>query len=153
MSAPNTTWLVSDGLACDSFTKPPARHRMMLAKVFFVAALLLPLLACGRSPIDPPDQGPTVDATIYALGFCSLKCWRLEECGLADGATQDDCEDSCIDDALDALPGDPCWAEWIELRRCRVLEATCTGVEDEELPVDAQQACDERQQQLEACEP
>ena len=124
----------------------------MLARAALAVALAIHSAACGRSPPGEPDRGPTVDGAIYALGFCSLKCWRLEQCGLADPSAQDDCEAACVDDALDTLPDDPCWAEWIELRRCRVLEATCAGVDDEELPADMDDICDERQQRLDTCE-
>jgi hypothetical protein len=126
---------------------------MSLTTVSIMVTSLLHLAACGRSPIDEPDRGPTVDAMVYALGFCSLECWRIEQCGLESTTSTEECEDACIDDALDALPGDPSWAEWIELRRCRVLEATCDGVGDEQLPPGAEAVCDLRQQRLDACEP
>lgn len=114
------------------------------------AAFASALLACGRTPITLPDETPTVDPYIYALGFCSLKCYRLDQCALAT-QSKDACEDACIDDALETLPDDPCWAEQIELRRCSVREAECDGVADEVLPAGSN-ACDHRQQQLDACD-
>jgi hypothetical protein len=115
-----------------------------------IVALASALLACGRTPIVLPDEGPTVDGWIYALGFCSFKCYRLDQCDLAD-EPKETCEATCIDDALDTLPDDPCWAEQIELRRCLVREAACDGVDDEELPTGSD-ACEHRQQDLDACE-
>jgi hypothetical protein len=115
-------------------------------------ALTAALLACGRTPIILPDEGPTVDAEIYALGFCSFKCWRLDQCDLTGGVPKETCEHTCIDDALATLPGDACWAEQIEVRRCLVREAACEGVDDEELPAGAEAVCDHRQQQLDACD-
>lgn len=113
-------------------------------------ALACGLLTCGRTPIVLPHEGPTVDAHIYALGFCSLKCYRLEQCGLADEPRQT-CENACIEDAVESVPNDPCWAEWIEVRRCWVRRAECDGVGDEELPVGST-LCEHREQELDACE-
>jgi len=109
-------------------------------------------LACGRTPIDLPNDGPTVGAEIYALGFCSLKCYRIDQCGLAGGVPKETCQQECIDDALRVLPVDPCWAEWIEVRRCWVRETDCDGLEDEELPANADFVCDRRERELDACE-
>lgn len=108
-------------------------------------------LACGRGPVDLPIAGPTVGAEIYALGFCSLKCYRLDECGLTGGISKETCEQTCVDDALETVPTDRCWAEQIELRRCVVRETSCEGVEDEELPAGSEGLCVHRQQQLDAC--
>lgn len=116
-----------------------------------LAALALALLACGRGPVDLPLTGPTVPADIYAFGFCSLKCWRLDECDLTGGIPKQTCEQTCVDEALETLPGDPCWAEQIELRRCLVRETTCDGVADEELPAGAEAVCDHRERELDAC--
>lgn len=115
-------------------------------------ALASALLACGRGPVHLPIEGPTVDAEIYALGFCSFKCYRLDQCGLTGGVPKQTCEQTCIDDALDTLPDDPCWAEQIELRRCIVRETACEGVEDEELPSGSEAVCEHRQQELTACD-
>lgn len=114
-------------------------------------ALAWALSACGRTPIVLPDDGPTVDAEIYAFGFCSLKCYRLDQCDLTGGVPKETCEQTCIDDALVTLPDDPCWAEQIELRRCWVRETACDGVDDEELPAGSD-ACEHREQELDACE-
>lgn len=115
-------------------------------------ALTSTLLGCGRGPVDLPTRGPTVDAEVYAHGFCSFKCYRLDECGLTGSISNQTCEQTCIDDALEIPPGDdPCWAEQIELRRCIVRETTCEGVEDEELPAGFELACEHRAEQLEAC--
>jgi hypothetical protein len=127
---------------------PPAPR----SRAALVVALASALLACGRTPIVLPDEGPTVDAEIYALGFCSLKCYRLDQCDLTAGIPKEACEQTCIDDALDTLPDDPCWAAQIELRRCWVREAACDGVADEELPAGSD-ACDHRQLLLDACSP
>lgn len=115
-------------------------------------ALASALSACGRTPIDLPERSPTVDAEIYALGFCSFKCYRLDQCGLAGGVSTEACEQTCIADALESLPEDPCWAEQIEVRRCWVREAACDGVEDEVLSADWETACEHREQELDACE-
>ena len=115
-------------------------------------ALAAALLACGRTPVQLPDEGPTVDANIYALGLCSFKCWRLDQCDLTGGVPQQTCEQTCIDDALETLPDDPCWAEQIEVRRCLVREAACEGVDDEELAPGSEAVCDHRRQLLDACD-
>lgn len=115
-------------------------------------ATLACLLACSRGPIQPEPDGPTVDAELYATGFCSLKCYRLAQCGLADEADHEACEDACIDDAVESLPGDPCWAEWIEARRCRVRETTCDGVADENPPDPPVSLCEHRESLLDQCE-
>jgi hypothetical protein len=111
------------------------------------------LVSCGRGPVYLPFDGPTVDADVYALGFCSLKCYRLDQCGLAGGTSKEACEQTCVDEALETLPGDPCWAEQIELRRCVVRETTCDGVADEELPAGSEAVCAHRQRELDACGP
>jgi hypothetical protein len=126
---------------------PPAP----ILRASLLVALASAPAACGRTPPDLPERGPTVDGWIYAYGLCSFKCHRLDECGLAGDSSQQACEDACIDEALDTLPDDPCWAEQIELRRCIVRETTCDGVEDEELTSGLEAACEHREQELEAC--
>ncbi len=116
-----------------------------------VTSLSLFLAACQRAPLEPNDDGPTIDARGYAHGFCSLKCYRLAECGL-DEASTPSCADECVDEAVNALPLDPCWAEWIELRRCSVLNASCDGIADEMLPAGSETICERREQGLGACE-
>ncbi len=91
-----------------------------------------------------------VGGWIYAYGFCSHKCYRLDECGLA-VESKDACERACIDEALETLDSDPCWAQQMELRRRFVLEAQCDGVDDEELPAGAAAVCDEREGELLEC--
>lgn len=98
--------------------------------------------ACGRSPVELSDDGPAVDPLVYALGFCSMKCWRLDACRLGNIPTRE-CEQVCIDDAVEPLPDDPCWAEWMELRCCRVLETACEGVADERLVGDLEGICED----------
>jgi len=115
----------------------------------FATMLLLASGSCGRSPVHLVDEGPTIDPWIYALGVCSLKCYRLDQCGLAT-ESQEVCEAECIDDALELLPDDPCWSEQLELRRCSIRETECSGVADEELPAGSD-ACDHREQDLAAC--
>lgn len=114
-------------------------------------ALASALLACGRTPIVLPDEGPTVDPWIYALGLCSLKCYRLDQCGLA-VEPKETCEAECIDEALETLPDDPCWAKQIEVRRCWVRRAECDGVADEELPAGSEAVCEHREEELDACD-
>ena len=111
--------------------------------------LLLPA-ACGRTPIDVQEQASLVDPWVYALGLCSLKCFRLEECGVAT-QSKVQCEDACIEEAL-FTPDDGCWSEWIEARRCRVRYAECRDVEDEELGAGLAGLCSERQAELDVCE-
>lgn len=124
----------------------------IVSRLSVLAMVLAPtLLACGRTPIILPNEGPTVDPWIYALGFCSFKCYRLEQCGLA-VEPRDACETTCIDDALETLPDDPCWAEQIEVRRCWVRNADCDGVVDEELPAGSEAVCEHREQVLDACD-
>lgn len=119
-------------------------------RAFGVALLLA---ACTRGPIDDPgDEGPTVDADIYARGFCSLRCWRLEECGLDEGVAHEQCEEACVDDAVAALPDDPCWAEAIELRRCVVRWSACGDVPEESAPVGPGTTCAPQADALDACE-
>ncbi len=89
---------------------------------------------------------------IYAHGFCSLKCYRMAECGLTEKSDTPACEDECTDDAVDALPSDPCWAEWIESRRCAVLNASCEGVDEEVVAGESEASCEGREQDLMACE-
>ncbi len=128
-------------------TAPTSRAALALS-----LALASALASCGRTPIDLPNPGPTVDAWVYALGLCSFKCYRLAQCDLTMGIPKETCEETCIDDALESLPDDPCWAEQIEVRRCWVREAECDGVADEELPAGSP-ACERREQQLDACGP
>jgi hypothetical protein len=116
-----------------------------------VLMLVLALGACGRSPVHEYPDSPSVDAEVYAHGFCSFKCYRLDQCDLTGGIPKQTCEQTCIDEALETLPDDPCWAEQIELRRCIVREAACDGVEDEELPSGSEAECEHRAEQLEAC--
>ena len=92
-----------------------------LARGLLVALLLA--VACQREPLDE-DQGPTIDPEVYALGVCSLRCWRQTQCG-EPASAEPACADACIDDAIGALPDDPCWAQWMELRRCSIKAATC----------------------------
>ena len=131
------------------------RRSAVPSSAFKTAATLffaLTHLACLRDPIRDLDDSPTVDAGIYALGFCSHKCYRLDQCDLTGGIPKQTCERSCVDEALQIFPSDPCWAEQIEVRRCIVRETTCDGVEDEELPSGSETVCDHRQQELDACE-
>ena len=106
-------------------------------------------LACHRQLGEPEDERLTVDAEVVARGLCSLKCYRLGECGLA---PDDSCEDTCVEEALDALPGDPCWTQWIEVRRCGVRWATCDGVADETIPPSAESTCAPKLDRLAQCE-
>lgn len=128
---------------------------MALAPMFravLVAAFAAGSGSCGRGPVDLPTDGPGVRGDIYALGFCSLKCYRLDQCSLTGGIPKQTCEQTCIDDALETLPDDPCWAEQIELRRCIVRETACDGVEDEELPAESEDLCEHRQRVIDECE-
>jgi hypothetical protein len=127
---------------------PPASLLRATLLVAFASALA----ACGRTPPDLRDRGPTVDGWIYAYGFCSFKCHRLEQCGLAGEVSRDACETACIDDALETLSGDPCWAQWIELRRCHVRRTDCEDVEAEAPTPSARAQCERRAEELDACE-
>src|SRR5687768_14809753 len=115
--------------------------------------LLTLLVACGPGPImDEGDDGPTVDANVYAQGFCSLRCWRLGECGLAAGVPAQECEMDCVDEALAQLAEDPCWAECIEQRRCLVRWSACEEVLEEDAPTGPGTPCEEQTDDLDACE-
>ena len=122
----------------------------MPCRALVTAAAATLLLACHRDPIQPADDRLTVDATVYARGLCSLKCYRLTEC--PEHAPAADCEQGCIDEALENLAGDPCWAEWIEVRRCGVRWSQCAEVPDETIPADAPESCAARVEQLAQCE-
>lgn len=121
-------------------------------RAVLVTACVAGLGSCGRGPVDLPSDGPGVRGDIYALGFCSLKCYRLDQCGLTGGIPKATCEQTCVDDALETLPDDPCWAEQIELRRCIVRETACDRIEDEELPAGSEDLCEHRQHELDECE-
>lgn len=123
-----------------------------LPRATLLVAFASALAACGRTPPELLERGPTVDGWIYAYGFCSFKCYRLDECGLAGDVSQEACEDACIDDALETLADDPCWAQWIELRRCHVRRTDCEHVEAEEPTPSADAMCERRAEELDACE-
>ena len=121
------------------------------APVALVLAVLALGAACARGPIgEEADEGPTIDAELYASGFCSFKCWRLQECGGSEGAAPEVCEAPCVEDALEALPEDPCWADAIEVRRCAVRYAECPDIHDETLPAGSD-ACDPKLERLDGC--
>ena len=107
--------------------------------------------ACSRGPIEPDDDRLRVDAETYARGLCSLKCYRVEECGLA-SQTAEECKAECVDEALETVAGDPCWAQWIEERRCHVEKSSCENVLDESPGPAAEAACERRSEQLSSCE-
>ena len=117
--------------------------------VLLVVALAVPS-ACSRGPITPEDEGPFVDAELYARGFCAQRCYRLDECGLPGAEDREQCKLECTEDALTTLETDACWEAQIELRRCIVVEATCEFVEDEDMPVEGTR-CEARQAELDAC--
>ena len=151
-----TTRWIECGLAANSSAALWPPHADMhaharLALVFAALAVFAFVTACARGPVgEEADEGPTIDAEHYVGGFCSFKCWRLEECGGSESAAPEDCEAPCVEDALEALPEDPCWADGVEVRRCAVRYAECPDVRDETLPAGSD-ACDPKLERLEAC--
>lgn len=122
-----------------------------IATVSLFGTLLL-CSGCLREPIEDDPEGPTVEPEYYALGFCSLKCYRLVECGQIADDEHATCESACVDETMEALSGDACWEAWIELRRCTVRHAECGGVDSETLPAAMAANCAARQDGLDACE-
>jgi len=112
-------------------------------------AMLWMVASCGRTPVVLGDEPPLVDPWVYALGLCALKCFRLDQCGLA-LHPRDACVDACIEEALDT-PDDGCWSQWIEARRCRVRYAECQDIEEEVRAPDFESICAEREAAYEAC--
>jgi hypothetical protein len=121
-----------------------------LPRALLVALLLSP--GCLRDPITDEPDGPTVEPEYYALGLCSLKCYRLVECGQLAEAEHGTCEDACVEETLEALSGDACWEAWVEVRRCNVRNADCSDVEAETLPAADEATCAARQDMLDACD-
>ena len=105
-------------------------------------------LGCQRDALGTGDDIPTVEAEPYAHGLCSLKCFRLVECGINDDSVV--CEDACTEAALDEIHDDSCWAQRIEARRCRVRWTSCDRLADESAPDSG--VCDGVEDRLSACE-
>ena len=114
-----------------------------------VALGLLLLTACYRETL-PIQSGPTVDARPYAAGVCSLRCFKLEECGALEGSVET-CETTCTEEALATLDEDPCWVETIEVRRCVARKMECADIIADEIPDGDDTPCEKWLDFLDAC--
>jgi hypothetical protein len=125
-----------------------------MTRGFWFGLAFAVLLGCHRGPLEP-DDGLTVDAEVYAFGFCALRCFRLDECGFEGGTPYGEpaglCEEECVDELLETVRDDPCWSEEVELRRCIVDEVECDGLPDEDLPLGAGSPCEDDAATLDAC--
>jgi hypothetical protein len=111
---------------------------------FGMGLALAVLVGCHRGPLEP-DEALTVDAEVYAFGFCALRCFRLDECGFEGGTPYGEpaglCEEECVDELLETVRDDPCWSEEVE----------CDGLPDEDLPLGAGSPCEDDAATLDAC--
>ena len=121
------------------------------AQRIFGPGVLFFVVSCTRDPISEEEDGPVIDARPYAEGYCSLRCYRVEECGLEPEVSREACEQACYDEAIDALD-DPCWVEVIELDRCVVREMTCDDVAQEDPAIVDGSPCESWRDLLDACE-
>jgi hypothetical protein len=118
---------------------------------FGLVVLMLFAPSCARDPISEGPDGPVIDARPYAEGYCSLRCYRVEECGLDPDVSREACEQACYDDAIDALD-DPCWVEEIELDRCVVREMSCDDVAQDHPEIADGSPCEAWRDRLDACD-